>query len=256
MQTCIYTKVNRCLTEGRRAFSERLEEIEAGAECERLAGALSALVDGEASGADLALLRPHLRTCLACRTRLREFRAAPGQVAALVPPVALAAGHGGGLRGLLESLVGAAQHKAAAMGERAHAAVELAAGQKVAAVAASAAALAGGGTAVDRLAAPDPPQPRTAERTVEARPATQRLPASEPPAPTVEPQPAADPAPAPAAAPQPPPEPADEFDPVAAASAPPPASAPAAATAGPADSAFSPGGSTAAGGAGGGEFAP
>ena len=47
--------------------------------------------------------------------------------------------------------MGAAQHKAAALGERAHAAAELATGQKVAAVAASAAALAGGGTAVEHL---------------------------------------------------------------------------------------------------------
>ena len=252
-----YTKVNRCLTEGRRAFSERLEEIQAGAECERLAGRLSALADGEASGADLALLRPHLRTCLACRTRLREFRAAPGRVAALVPPVALAAGHGGGLRGLLESLVGAAQHKAATLGERAHAAAELATGQKVAAVAASAAALAGGGTAVDRLAAPKPSQPAAAERKVEARPAAEELPAPAPTAPTVAPQPAPAPAPEPAAAPpEPPPAPAEEFDPVAAASAPPPASASAAAPAGPADGAFAPGRPTAGGGAGGGEFTP
>ncbi len=43
-----YTKVNRCLTEGRQAFSDRLEEIHAGAECERLAVHLSALADGEA----------------------------------------------------------------------------------------------------------------------------------------------------------------------------------------------------------------
>ncbi len=68
-----YTKVNRCLTEGRRAFVERLEEIQAGAECERLAGRLSALADGEAGPEDLAVLRPHLRTCLACRSRLRTF---------------------------------------------------------------------------------------------------------------------------------------------------------------------------------------
>ena len=44
-----------------------------------------------------------------------------------------------------DSALGAVQHKTAALGERAHAAVELAAGQKIAAVAASAAALAGGG---------------------------------------------------------------------------------------------------------------
>ena len=59
-------------------------------------------------------------------------------------------------RTLFESLVGAAQHKTAAMGERLHAAAELATGQKVAAVAASAAALAGGGTAMDELASHRP----------------------------------------------------------------------------------------------------
>ena len=94
-----YTKVNRCLTEGRRAFSERLDGDPGRRECERLAGRLSALADGEASAADIALLRPHLRTCLACRTRLREYRTTPARVAALAPPLALAAGHGGGLRG-------------------------------------------------------------------------------------------------------------------------------------------------------------
>jgi RNA polymerase sigma factor (sigma-70 family) len=45
-----YTKVNRCLTEGRRALLERVARIEAGGECERLAPVLSALADGEASG--------------------------------------------------------------------------------------------------------------------------------------------------------------------------------------------------------------
>src|SRR5215211_6929630 len=38
-----YTKVNRCLTEGRRAFARRLEGIEAGSECERLLPLVSAL---------------------------------------------------------------------------------------------------------------------------------------------------------------------------------------------------------------------
>src|SRR3954470_15234667 len=102
------------------------------------------MADGEASAEDLSALRPHLRTCLACRARLREYRAAPRRVAALLPPVALAACPGR-LRSLLESRVGPAQHKAAALGERAHTAAELAAGQKVAAVAATAAVAAGGG---------------------------------------------------------------------------------------------------------------
>src|SRR5215208_1048619 len=110
-----YTKVNRCLTEGRRAFVERLAGIEAGAECERLLPLLSALADGEASAEDLQALRPHLRTCLSCRARLRQFRAAPKRVAALLPPVAVAAqgDPSGPLRSLFESIVGS-------FGERAH----------------------------------------------------------------------------------------------------------------------------------------
>jgi hypothetical protein len=161
--------VNRCLTEGRQAFLREVAGIEGGIECERFAPVLSALADGEASAADLVMLRPHMRTCLACRVRLKEFRATPARVAALVPPVALVALEtGGGLRDLLESLAGAAQQKAAAMGDRFHAAAELATGQKVAAVAASAAAVAGGGGAVDQLANHSgPPRPQPAHQKAE-----------------------------------------------------------------------------------------
>src|SRR4051794_25465543 len=84
------TKVNRCLTEGRRAFLQRVRGIEAGEECERLAPCLSAFADGEADAEDMAALRPHLATCLICRSQLREFRAVPARVAALAPPGALA----------------------------------------------------------------------------------------------------------------------------------------------------------------------
>ena len=54
--------------------------------------------------------------------------------------------------GACSSRSGGRPAKTAAMGERLHAAAELATGQKVAAVAASAAALAGGGTAIDEFA--------------------------------------------------------------------------------------------------------
>ena len=69
-----YTKVNRCFSEGRRAFLERVAGIETGAECERLEPLLSALADGEAGAEELASLRPHLKSCLSCRARLREYR--------------------------------------------------------------------------------------------------------------------------------------------------------------------------------------
>ena len=125
-----YTKVNRCLTEGRRAFSRRLAGIESGAECERLAPLLSRLADGEAGADDMRRLRPHLRNCLACRATLRSYRAAPARAAALVPPVmaAVALPGAGPLARLLE-LFGAGS------------------GSKTAAVAASAVLIAGGGAA-------------------------------------------------------------------------------------------------------------
>ena len=254
--------MNRCLTEGRRSFLERLRGIETGAECERLAPQLSALADREAGGAELSALRAHLGTCLACRARLREFRRVPSHVAALVPPAALALGgedQAGALRGIVESLLGATQHKAAALGERAHGAIELATGQKVAAAAASAAVLAGGGggAAVERLrereagAAPAPKVEKVEQKT--APPA----PAPKPPAaaPTFTSEPPHASAPAPQPAPQPPapkpaplpPDPANEFAPAAAAAAPAPAPPPA-----PAGGEFAPGG----GGGGGGEFGP
>jgi RNA polymerase sigma factor (sigma-70 family) len=226
-----YTKVNRCLTEGRRALSVRLAGIQGGIECAKLAPLLSALADGEASAEQLAQLRPHMKTCLACRATLRAFREAPEQVAALAPPAAMLASDPGGgpLRTLFESIAGAAQQKAAVVGERAGAVAELATGQKLAAVAASAAALAGGGTAVDQLAGHQgPPQPPPAEQ-VEAKPVKEEVPVEPPPAapnpvavpgppPAPEPVPA-QPAPAQPVAPEPqpppppPPDPANEFAP-------------------------------------------
>src|SRR6266540_6909939 len=172
-----YTKVNRLLTEGRRAFLRRVSGIQRGAECARYEPLLSTLADGEATAEDLALLRPHMRTCLSCRAALREFRV-PDRVASVVPSAALAADGGGPLRSLLESVVGAAQHKTAAMGERLHAAAELATGQKLAAMAASAAALAGGGTAIDEFA-----NHERAARAAQVAPAPQPAPAPPPPAP-------------------------------------------------------------------------
>jgi len=224
-----YTKVNRCLTEGRQALSGRLAGIEGGIECARLAPLLSALADGEADAAALARLRPHLKTCLRCRARLREFRAAPSRVAGLVP-VALTAGEDG-MRRLVESAVGALQqkteallaathHKAAALGERAQTAAELVTGQKVAALAASAAALAGGGTAVDQLANHHgPPRPAATARQAQAQapgPEEQQpaaVPTSPPPL-TTEPPATTDPAttPAPEVRPPTPPDPANEFE--------------------------------------------
>jgi RNA polymerase sigma factor (sigma-70 family) len=205
-----YTKVNRCLTEGRQALTVRLAGIQGGIECAKLAPLLSALADGEASAEQLARLRPHMKTCLACRATLRAFREAPEKVAVLMPPAAVLGSDpdGGTLRGFLESIAGAAQQKAAVLGDRMGAAAELATGQKIAAMAASAAALAGGGTAaMDHLAGHrGPPQrpavadarPQQAER-VEKEVAVQPAPVPADPV-EAKPEPAA-PAPEPRRAP-------------------------------------------------------
>ena len=233
-----YTKVNRCLTEGRQALVVGMAGIRGGIECSKLAPQLSALADGEASAEDLALLRPHMKTCLACRARLREFRAAPERVAALVPPATLfAADPGGGpLRAFVESALGAAQHKAAALGERAHAAAELVGAQKVAAVTASAVALAGGGTAVDQSADREgTAQPPSGQ--VEAKPVKEEAPIGPAPeaVPVIEQEPVATappPGPQPEPEPAPPsPDPANEFAPGGAAPSAGPSPAPAAAPA-------------------------
>src|SRR4051812_5720111 len=257
-----YTKVNRCLTEGRRAFVERLAGIEAGAECERLRPLVSLLADGELSGDELRRLRPHMKSCLACRALLAEYRAVPPRVAALVPPAALVAGavggDGGALRGAFETLVGAVQERVGALGERAHAATELGTGGKLAAVAASAAALAGGGATVEQLNAPDGAPQR--DQPIRVAPVKQddaepqrdepvaQAPAVTPAPPPQEEQPAPARPTAPAPAPGPPPDPATEFSPDAG-----PAPAPASRSAG-GGGEFAPGGG--GGGGGSGEFGP
>jgi RNA polymerase sigma factor (sigma-70 family) len=211
------TKVNRCVTEGRRALLSRLGAIESGAECMRWLPLLSRLADGEADAADLAQLRPHLRRCAGCRATLRALHDAPSAVAALVPPAlalgALAAPPGAALERHAEGLVHAllartglsaraqgafdALHARVALGaarvegafDALHARVALGAarvqsaldalpGAKLAAVAASGAALAGGGIAISQTAlAPSRPVPARAVAAA-APAATGALPAA------------------------------------------------------------------------------
>ena len=87
-----YTKVNRCITEGRARFLKVYAEIEAGAECERFAPTLAALAGGTATADALLELRPHIRNCPACRATVRRLHANRlGRLAALWPvPVLLA----------------------------------------------------------------------------------------------------------------------------------------------------------------------
>jgi RNA polymerase sigma factor (sigma-70 family) len=184
-----YTKVNRCLSEGRQSFLARIAGIESGDECERMAPLLSALADGEASAEEMTRLRPHLRGCLACRATLREFREAPRTLGALLPVTLLVPGAPGAGSALtpgtagndgmasVSSLAEWLQERVSALGfklqpatERVHQVFEVGSAQKVAAVAAATAAVAGGGTA--------------AVKSVERADAGQRPPATREPAPS------------------------------------------------------------------------
>jgi RNA polymerase sigma factor (sigma-70 family) len=94
-----YTKVNRCITEGRKRFLRLYEELETGAECERLAPVLASLAAGEASAEELLDIRPHLRNCAGCRATVRALHASRlRRVTALLPLGAVVEP----VRGLLE----------------------------------------------------------------------------------------------------------------------------------------------------------
>lgn len=82
-----YTKINRCLAEGRERFRSLVSSGESGSRCEEMRPLLSAFCDREADAEQEATLKEHLRACGSCRATLRAYRAAPGAVAALLPAV-------------------------------------------------------------------------------------------------------------------------------------------------------------------------
>jgi RNA polymerase sigma factor (sigma-70 family) len=84
-------KVTRCLENGRIAFARKVDAIAAGSECERMQPLIHRLLDADAEAA--IELRPHLRHCLSCRTRLREYDAASRNIAALFPPAVVVVGY-------------------------------------------------------------------------------------------------------------------------------------------------------------------
>jgi RNA polymerase sigma factor (sigma-70 family) len=193
-QQWTYTKVNRCLVEGRRAFLRRYAGIEAGEECDRWAGVVSALVDGEATAEQLAAARPHLRRCASCRATVRELRgggrgrgfagvlpALPGMAGGLAGAGLAGAGGLAGAAGIVNGARAgggrrdALVHAAATLHDRAlgwalklQGAAEAASGAKAATVAASAAVLVGGGAVTVHEVAHAPARPAALHARVSA----------------------------------------------------------------------------------------
>lgn len=162
-----YTRCNRVVSEGRRRLLTRLGAIESGDECARWMPLLSAFADGEIDARAVVELRPHLRACQACRATLGELHDAARGIRIVVPPLLLppavaAAGavtvagtaavvdDGGFSR--LEALAHGALERVTGSALRLQSAVEALPGAKVAAVAASTVAVAGGGAAIERAA--------------------------------------------------------------------------------------------------------
>src|SRR3954464_10267455 len=132
-QAWSYTKVNRCVSEGRKAFLARFAGLEAGEECARWAPVVSALVDGEASAREVREVRRHLRHCGACRSTVRELRAAGPTLAGVLPGAAVAgssgetAGRAGGwLARVYEALAGGLHDRVGASVVKLQAAAEAA----------------------------------------------------------------------------------------------------------------------------------
>ena len=146
-----YTKVNRCLSEGRRNFLARYAEIESGAECARWLPIISAMVDGEATAEQLLDLRPHLRNCPGCRATLRALQDSSRPLAAVLPIPAAAGAvdpseHVTSLvMRVYEFVAGGLHDRAAISVTKVQAALEATAAGKAAAIAGAAAAVAGGG---------------------------------------------------------------------------------------------------------------
>jgi RNA polymerase sigma factor (sigma-70 family) len=146
-----YTKVNRCLTEGRRSFLERYADIESGAECERWLPVISAMVDGEATSEQLIELRPHLRNCPGCRATLRTLRDSSEPLAAIMPIPLLATTTADSaervsnlLTRVYEMVAGGLHDRAATSVTKVQSLVETTAAGKAAAIAGAAAAVASG----------------------------------------------------------------------------------------------------------------
>jgi hypothetical protein len=189
-----YTKVNRCLTEGRRSFLSRYASIESGAECERWLPVISAMVDGEATSEQIVDLRPHLRHCAGCRATLKALRDSSQPLSAVLPvPLAAVLGSEDHFTNLVtrlyETVVGGFHERAVHSFTKAQSAVEAASAGKLAAVAASAAAVAGGGYATVERAVPhraaDKPVKVSQERPRDASAAAATAGVAPPPPPAV-----------------------------------------------------------------------
>jgi len=153
-----YTKVNRLVTEGRKAFRLRVAGIESGAECSRWRASLTRIADGEASAEERDEVAPHLKRCQGCRALLRSDREAAASMALLGPAFAIPAeAQADAASRTWGSLSRWVYDLPLMLGLRLQGAADAVAASKVAAVAATSVAIAGGGAALQQHQAEDRP---------------------------------------------------------------------------------------------------
>lgn len=148
-----YTKVNRAVSEGRKAFVDHYLGAERGDVCDDTGARIGQYLAGELRTRDHARLRAHLVRCSACRAQLHAERGADRALQALLPPVLGAAATNRGalhdhVLGPLADLVG-----------RLSPAADHALGAKLGVVAVSTVALAGGGVTIERHVTQHAPPP-------------------------------------------------------------------------------------------------
>jgi len=210
-----YTKVNRLITEGSKAFRKRVASIDRGSECSEVLSYFASQADKGNAPTPSKAMRLHLARCVACRSEAAGGRPAIPRFALGIPMIL--ALHDRILRAVHASSAWMTERTVYA-GTRAQTAIEAASATKLTAVALSAAALASGGAAVGEVRAiADQRDPAAAASTTRSAPkplvtsdpqqttktASPVTPSDQPPAK----QPEAQPAPAPAAL---------EFDPMGA----------------------------------------
>ncbi|HEV7918103.1 MAG TPA: sigma-70 family RNA polymerase sigma factor [Solirubrobacterales bacterium] len=152
-------KINRCLSDGRKALRIQFGLLESGAECRRHLPTLSLIADDAIAEEACPETHLHLANCVACQATLREFCAAPRRVAAVFPA---GVAFSGTLEGYFRQAIDGIQSGIASFQERflgqvagAPQGSEAVFAKKAIAVSAIAASLTAGGVAVERVVTPD-----------------------------------------------------------------------------------------------------
>lgn len=168
-----YTKVNRAVTEGRRAFVDHYMAVERGEICDDVEPVIQRYAAGELRSRETLRVRAHLVRCTGCRALLHAHRGADHALRALLPPAVLAATPAGPTSWLGDQI----SAPFTAVITRLQPSLEPILGSKLGVAAASTLAVAGGGLAVERQVSNPAKAPHPINGAIIAPPPTTQAPA-------------------------------------------------------------------------------